>query len=185
MDLEKDGLLPPQRLAIAYAPPRLKERLSLLLQFDQRLSHLVAGSTEVLIGQLKLAWWRDAVAAGADKRPRGEPLMARLDALADAELEAALGVLIDAWEAMLVAEDVDAVARGRARAIFCSYTQWAGSTFDVLALGEGWARATLGDLAGNASPLVRDRALRPLSILALSVRAVSGPRLLWHALTGR
>ena len=37
----------------------------------------------------------------------------------------------------------------------------------------------------QAGYMMKDRLLRPLTILALSVRDISGPKLLWHALTGR
>ena len=184
METQENGLSPPQRLAVAYAPAALRPALTLLLQFDARLADIVAGSTEPLIGQMKLAWWRDALAAEAEQRPKGEPLIARIDAMSGRQLEPALLELIDAWEALLVADEVDAFAEGRGRSVYSAYAEWVGSTIDVEALGTAWAKGSVGAPISSDPALPKDRKLRPLTILALSVRNVSGPRLLWHALTG-
>ena len=186
METRETSLLPPQRLAIAYAPVELRPLLSLLLEFDARLADIVARSTEPLIGQMKLAWWRDALAAEPERRPKGEPLFAQLDSIPDKQLEPVLLELVDAWEALLVGEAVDAFAAARGRAIFSSYARWVRSTVDAGELGAGWASDSIAaSRASPRPPLFRDRSLRPLTILALSVRGVSGPRLVWHALTGR
>lgn len=182
-------LSPPQRLAVAYASKRARAAFSLLLAFDARLSHLVSDAHEPLIGQLKLAWWRDAIATEPDKRPKGEPLLRQLAALDKPDVGLAMSRLIDSWEKLLVGEDgtaaLTAFAKERGAAIFVSYAGWVGSDVDVGLLGEAWAVADLTGEIVQDSPNVRDRKLRPLTILALSVRNVSGPRLLWHALTGR
>lgn len=191
-DIE-DLLNPPKRLAIAYAPRRFRDAFTLLLEIDARLAALVAKSSEPLIGQMKLAWWRDAIAAEPDRRPKGEPLFERLGAISGLSLEPSLTMLVDAWESLLVDPAGDAgrteFAKGRSAAIFGSYASWVGSQDDRCALGEQWA---LADVLGASAVIRTDRimfprskALRPLSILAMSVRGVSGPRLIWHALTGR
>lgn len=179
-------LSPPQRLAVAYVPLAWRGAFSLLLEFDAKLSGIVAGSTESLIGQMKLAWWRDSVAAAPQRRAKGEPLIAQLNAMPDGQLEPALQKLIDAWEMMLVDGVLEKFAEARGNAIFSSYATWVSSTVDVEELGARWATDSVGHAAlSPLPPLPADRKLRPLTILALSVREVSGPRLLWHALTGR
>jgi phytoene synthase len=160
-----------------------------LLAFDARLALLVSTASEPMIGQLKLAWWRDAIAMQPDMRPKGEPLLRQLAVLDKPDVGLAMSQLVDAWETLLVAEDsaaaLAAFAKERGAAIFGSYAVWVGSDVDVKALGAIWAVADLtGDVA-QGSPKIYERKLRPLTILALSVRDVSGPRLLWHALTGR
>lgn len=185
MDRHETGLSPPQRLAIVYAPKALQPLLSLLLEFDARFADIVARSTEPLIGQMKLAWWRDAIAARAGARPKGEPLMAQLDAVSGMELAPALSQLVDAWELLLIGDDIEGFAKIRGQAVFTTYAKWTDSTVDVAKLGATWAAASIGACAIKAQPIPVDRNLRPLTILALSVRDVSGPRLLWHALTGR
>jgi 15-cis-phytoene synthase len=184
-----NDLLPPQRLAIAYAPPNVRHAFSLLLQFDARLGDIVAKTSETLIGQMKLAWWRDAISVEPDNRPKGEPLIGLLSRVGDPDIHPELLMLVDAWETLLVGEaGPDALAafgKARGAAVFGGYARWVGSQVDVDALGHAWAIAAVTKDIVRRPALPRKRLLRPLTILALSVRDVSGPRLLWHALTGR
>jgi phytoene synthase len=191
-DIEK-LLNPPQRLAIAYAPLQFRDAFALLLQVDARFAELVAKSSEPLIGQMKLAWWRDAIAAEPDRRPKGEPLFERLGATSGLSLAPSLTMLVDAWESLLVDPTGEGgradFAKARSAAIFGSYANWVGSQDDLRLLGEEWALVDVFGVSAVVHPekieCPRVRALRPLSILAMSVRGVSGPRLIWHALTGR
>lgn len=192
-------LLPPARLAIAYAPNDVRERFSLLLHFDTRIADVVGKATEPLIGQMKLAWWRDVIGMTSDRRPSGEPLVVRMNQISDAGVDHGMQLLLTAWEGVLVEDEWDDVtlktfARERGRAIFSTYTNWVGVDGEQKDLGSTWAiddlQARFGSHVGAGlqlapSPVPRDRVLRPLTILALSVRDVSGPKLLWHALTGR
>ena len=148
---------------------------------------------------MKLAWWRDVIGMTSDGRPSGEPLVARMSQISDANLDHAMLQLLAAWEGILVEDDWDDVAlktfaRERGRAIFSTYAKWVGVDSEQKDLGSNWAmddlQARFGPRVGAglqlaSSPVPRDRVLRPLTILALSVRDISGPKLLWHALTGR
>lgn len=192
MEKIANGLSPPHRLAVAYAPAAVREGFSLLLALDARLAQLVANASEPLIGQMKLAWWRDAIAMEQGKRPKGEPLLAQLAMLDERDVAAAMLRLVDAWEGLLVADGgasgLKEFAKGRGQAIFGSYAAWVGSTEDTGPLGADWAIADLTGVTPNGShdlSAFQHRKLRPLTIMALSLRNVSGPRLLWHALTGR
>ena len=192
-------LPPPARLAIAYAPSDVRDRFSLLLQFDVRIADVVGKATEPLIGQMKLAWWRDVIGMTSNRRPSGEPLVAQMNLLADADLEHAMLQLLAAWEGVLVEDEWDdvtlkAFASERGRAIFSTYAKWIGVDIDLKNLASDWAmddlQARFGPRVGTglelaSSPIPKVRLLRPLTILALSVRDISGPKLLWHALTGR
>ena len=107
--------LPPDiRLALAYAPKRVRPLQLAAFALDARLAGIVGNAREVLIAQIKLAWWRERLAEPPARRPVGEPLLA---ALADwkAPVDPLLA-LIDGWEAMLDPErpDVMALADGRA-----------------------------------------------------------------------
>ena len=107
--------------------------------------------------------------------------------------------LISAWEILLTEdrwslEALNEFAELRGVAVFNTYADMVGARHDVRNLGSGWAVDDLRMQFGNRvpDPLLRSvssdlkaRALRPLTILAMSVRGVSGPRLIWHALTGR
>jgi len=106
--------------------------------------------------------------------------------------------LVSAWELLLgedewAAQDVAKHAALRGGAIFGSYAAWIGDRCDFSALSQQWAIDALRlefpskfvALRNQPLPaLPKGRKLRSLSILAMSVRNVSGPRLIGHALTG-
>jgi 15-cis-phytoene synthase len=176
----------PEMLAIAYASRVAVAKLRWLLLFDHRLAEVLARAKEPLIAQMRLAWWRDVLAKPADQHPKGEPLLAILPddpALIDAALD-----LIDAYE-MLVTE-ADAPQLNRTLVICRAYASWVSADNEM---AEKLALAWTGQ--GDGIMTSTPRALRPLSILALSAQlergeAPAGPfgpgvRLSWHALTGR
>ncbi len=191
MDDIRNILSPPQRLAIAYAPAKVRTAFSLLLAFDGKLRDVVANTGETLIGQLKLAWWREAIAAEPKDRPGGEPLLRRLSDLEYPDIRPELDMLVTAWEELLLdggdGRSQTNFANHRGAAIFGGFVRLIGIDIDVADLGRAWALADLGGdrtFVKDAPRLPPRRALRPLTILALSVRAVSGSRLILHALTG-
>jgi phytoene synthase len=191
-------LPPPANLAVAYTPVALRPAFTLLLQLDARFAAIVRKAREPMIAQIKLAWWRDAFAAEAALRPKGEPLLQALSACGDVISPSALQDLVSAWELLLgegewAAQDVAKHAALRGRAIFGSYAVWIGDSYDINALSDQWALDALrvefpSKLSvPNKQPLPalpKGRKLRPLSILAMSVRKVTGLRLIGHALTG-
>ena len=169
--------LPPlQRLAVAYAPAAGRPAWTALVLLDYRLSRAVAGASEPLIGQLKLAWWRDRMREPASRWPAGEPLLAALKPF-DGE-RAALEALIDGWEGLIDAE-VDggaltrlADARAGAVAALARIVGCAADPQAIATLARQWTLP--GEGAGAAIRL--PRALRPLPILAnLPDSARSGP----------
>ena len=191
-DIDHD-LTPPQRLAIAYAKGEQRDKLSFMLRLDARLCDIVGKAGEPMIAQMKLAWWRDALLCEPGSRPKGEPLLLEYSRHSD-EMATVAEQLVSAWEYLLVAPDwlpevVDHFAEMRGAAVFAAFV----SQNDEPILAREWAANDLRsrfpsrDL-GPATSDVRtpkSRAMRPLSILAMSVRDISGPRLIWHALTGR
>ncbi len=198
MDDAYADLSPPVRLAIAYAPKRFRTAFSVLLRFDARFAEIVANTSEPLIGQIKLAWWRDAMAAGTHLRPKGEPMLSALFGFDQPILTGAAVALVDAWE-ILVAEQhwsasaVQDFAQKRGRALLGAYSQLCDRADLPADIMVQWAIEDLRGRFGNRVPefakqdevLPNARSVRTLTILALSVRQVSGPRLIWHALTGR
>jgi phytoene synthase len=191
-------LPPPANLAVAYTPVAFRPAFTLLLQLDMRFADIVRKAREPMIAQIKLAWWRDAFAAEPALRPKGEPLLQVLGACGNIILPSALEDLVAAWELMLggdqwTAQDVAKHAALRGGAIFGSYAASIGDRCDVSALSQQWATDALRlefpskfvALRNQPLPaLPKGRKLRPLSILAMSVRNVSGLRLIGHALTG-
>lgn len=198
MDYLSEDLTPPARLAVAYAPLKIRPAFALMLLFDARMASLVANANEPLIGQMKLAWWRDALSADVGNRPKGEPYLSSLFAMDDPTVTAVAIDLVDAWEYLVVEENWSAptihkFATARGVAIFDTYAQMVGCTGYPPSLASQWAiddlRTRFGDKVKIRMPahpvLPRLRQFRPLNILAMSVSGVSGPRLIWHALTGR
>ena len=198
MVLNDNDIPPPSRLALAYAPAAIRPAFALLLRFDVRFAGIVGLASEPLIAQMKLAWWRDAMLAAPPQRPAGEPLLSSLFALDNSVLNDAAVMLADAWEILIANDDwspstIDDFAKARQQAVFRGYTQLIGAPDCPAGLGEQWALGDLrknfgdrvSDVARKSVALPKKRIYRPLTILAMSVREVSGPRLVWHALTGR
>lgn len=94
------SLLPlPQRLALSYAPTSARSAILGLLVLDQRLAGIVGLGGEVMITQIKLAWWRERLSEAPDNWPSGEPLLDHLRAF-DGDL-ARLVPLVDGYESLL------------------------------------------------------------------------------------
>lgn len=53
---------PDRRLAALFAPAELRQRLYTLYAFNQEIGRVAEATSEGMIGQMKLTWWRDAVA---------------------------------------------------------------------------------------------------------------------------
>ena len=197
MEIDLEGLTPPARLALAYTPKSVRASFALLLRLDARFAQIASNTKEPLIGQMKLAWWRDAIIGASPARPKGEPLLSSLFEVDDSMLNKVGAALADAWEILVAQDDWSAAiirdfGNARGQAVFQGYVSLCGLREFSTELAEQWAaddlRLRFGErvfgLPSSASALPKDRALRPLTILTMSVRDVSGPRLIWHALTG-
>ncbi|MDB5726253.1 MAG: hypothetical protein JWQ16_3007 [Novosphingobium sp.] len=140
-----DSLPAVQRVALAYALPSSRKAWLGLLALDTRLAQLVRETREPMLGQIRLAWWRERLAEAPAKRPKGEPLLALLG---DSER---LLPLIDAWEAMLGAAPLPrttiaefAEGRGQALAGLAAALGHPAAVADTAQLGRSWALADLG-----------------------------------------
>lgn len=187
-----ESLPPEQRLALAYAPARARAATLGLFALDARLAGVVRNASEPLLGQIRLAWWRDRLGENPQSWPEGEPLLALLRPWG--EHAAVLRSLVDGWEALMGEPPAfEALAEGRAQAcaalaIVLGETDFAS---EAERAGRSWALADMAgrlsspdELAVVASMLnVQDlrratlpRTLRPLAILhGLARRAVRHP----------
>jgi len=52
---------PDRRLAALFATPQVRDRLFALYAFNHELGKIADASSESMIGEMKLTWWRDAV----------------------------------------------------------------------------------------------------------------------------
>ena len=161
------------RLAIAYAPRDARSLWIALLALDRRLGRAALHASEPMLGQLRLAWWRDRFRSPASAWPAGEPLLAALTPF-DAE-RGALEALVDAWEALIggTPEPSALAALGGARAgALLALARVLGCDAPPTAIQALARRWTLGELArdapGDRSPGSSGlpRAMHPLAILA-------------------
>lgn len=117
---------------IVAVPRGSRAALAALWALAERLTKLLREAREPLIGQIKLAWWRDMMALIANDPaalPKGEPLLAELHAAWAGQ--GGLEALVDAAEAMLLAED----EAGRQQAA----VDFGEALFDLSAVREGHA----------------------------------------------
>jgi phytoene synthase len=152
--LESELLPLSSRIAIGYCPRDTRARFEVAMALDHRLSQLVARATEPILGQMRLAWWRDALRQPAPARPKGDAVLDRVsqDWTSDCE---PLVAMVDGWEQLLAEPPlIDAAAlafaEGRAGAIVaaCGY----GATTDgpAAVAARTWALADLAAKVSNA-----------------------------------
>jgi phytoene synthase len=192
-------LTPPENLSVLYAPPAFQSAFRLLLAFDNRLADTVINTKEPIITQMKLAWWNDVISMPPEKRPTGEPMVEELNSAAVEDVGDAMLELADSWGVLAASDNwtgqtLERFAELRSSAVFGTYARWVGVTDVASKHGKGWALDSLSLRsaimhAQDRPEAIRvwksDKILRPLSILALSAKNRNGPRLVWHALTGR
>jgi phytoene synthase len=110
-----------QKLVFAYAKPSERVVYEAVFALDSLCANIVATTSEALIGQMRLAWWRDVISKSTAERPAGHPLIAIINALPDHISSDALAELVNIWEAFLLAEDRKAYlqqfCKGRAEAL--------------------------------------------------------------------
>jgi len=201
MSADPEHLTDEARIALAHADIRIRAPLATMLELDGRLARIVAATTEPVLGQMRLAWWRDTLKSEVSERPRGDAV---LDSIGEEWRghEGALIALVDAWEHLLA----DTLERWHAEA----FADGRGAPFAALALmtgdrkhtkacaraGRRWAladaavhvaddneRETLLDLAReDMASVVLPRPLRGLAVLdALARRSiVNGGQALMH-----
>jgi 15-cis-phytoene synthase len=179
-----DTLPPTWRLALAYAPAAARPFWLSLLALDVRLAGVVRQAREPMLGQMKLAWWRDRLGGDPEGWPKGEPLLSSLRAWGDQA--GGLIPLVDGWETLLGewedgAGPAEALTQGRIAAVealarVLGLAPGAG----VAAMARGWAAmdlaSHLGDPGERADAMARladldwrrhrlPRGLRPLIVL--------------------
>jgi 15-cis-phytoene synthase len=138
--------VPPEWVPPSLLDPRVmlmvsrdeRAALTSLWKLEARLFGVVAQRREVVLAQIKLAWWRERlaqVAEAPEALPKGEPLLAELAASWGGR--ASLAPVADAYEAIMLAEDSDSlVSAGRALAM-------------AVQVGAAWGLARAAQLAGD------------------------------------
>jgi len=65
---------PERELALSYAPRPIRARLRVLWSVDERFGTIVAGTTDPIIGTMRLLWWREELTTSMEDN-RAEPLL--------------------------------------------------------------------------------------------------------------
>jgi phytoene synthase len=149
---------PLRDLALGYAPADCRAGLTALLALDAALGQVLRTTREPIVGQMRLAWWREALAQLDTAPPLDEPVLQALsaDVMPAGVTGAMLAELVDGWEPLLGEIDgaaIDAHARRRGGALFMLAGAFlrAGDGDPLAKAGQGWA---LADLAINLSDTV-------------------------------
>ena len=183
-DLDRDRIL-----ALSYVPVARRPAVSALWRLDVALGNVLAGGREPMISQIKLAWWREALARLDREKPPAEPGLQAAAALLGSGLSGEdLAAMEDGWAALLApdllgAEELSRYAAARGGLLF-RYTALllGGSPSEAVErAGEAWALVDLArhsagqadaDAAIAAARSLGDRMrwpsrLRPLGMLAM------------------
>ncbi|MGB3471973.1 MAG: hypothetical protein WBA51_14225 [Erythrobacter sp.] len=143
---QTENLAPEAHLALAYTPPIMREALRIFLEFDFRLGRIVSQTSEVMLGQMRLAWWRDTLGTDVADRPAGDEVLDAINAHWRGH-EAALIAVADGWEHMLAEPPLPrasalefAAGRGEGLAGCAALAGVAGPECDaVRTIGQLWA----------------------------------------------
>jgi len=108
VEISAENLSPELQIAVAHTPPAQRDALRIFLELDARLARIVGSTSEPILGQMRLAWWREMLGKPIAERPTGDAVLDGIG-LHWQGRETALIQLVDGWEHML-AESFDATA---------------------------------------------------------------------------
>ncbi|WP_299423122.1 squalene/phytoene synthase family protein [Sphingomonas bacterium] len=146
---------PERALTFSYAPFDRRAGLCALFALDNALGQVLRTTREPIVGQMRLAWWREALVRLDSASAPAEPVLLALanDVMPFGVTGAALAKMIDGWEPLLsLIGDVAIVghAEQRGGTLFAQaglvLGADAGDRLDDA--GRGWA---LADLAAHLS----------------------------------
>jgi len=166
---------PEIELAFSYAAADARPALAALFALDHALAQVLRTTREPAIGQMRLVWWRDRLAALDTAALPAEPVLQALGThvLPRAVRGTELASLAEAWEAFALADPLDlpaleAFADERGGRLFALAARVLGTDAErAREAGRGWALADLarhlrGDQLARAA---RDSAARALRVL--------------------
>jgi len=147
--------VPPERgLILSYAPDAGREGLGALLALDDSLASLLRTTSEPALGQLRLAWWREALAKLDQTAAPAEPTLQWLErsVVGRGVPGQSLVPIVHGWEVLIEEERLDRAAlerfgAGRAQLFLAAGIVMGADPGDpLLEAGQGWA---LADLAAH------------------------------------
>lgn len=184
-----------RELALSYAPREARAALVALVELDETLGAILRTTRQPLVGQMRLAWWRDALLALDQRPPPAEPVLRAVAAqlLTRDVTGAGLAGMVEGWEALLAEpigqDEVNLFAVARGGGLFRAAKVVLGARDPMIGeAGEGWALADFSanvadpEISRRAAALAAERldlvfeqrwsrAARPLGALALLARA--------------
>ena len=127
MSQSQENLPAELELALAHSPEHMRDVLRIFFELDSRLARIVSGTNEPMLGQMRLAWWRETLAKPAAERPAGDAVIDAIGALGQG-YETGFSRLIDGWEHMLVEppltkDHARAFAEGRVDALCAVFVE--------------------------------------------------------------
>jgi phytoene synthase len=160
-------------LSVLYAPAAVRPALLALHGLDLELAQVVASTSEPMLGEIRLAWWRDALTALDAGQVPAQPLLALIAAevLPRGVSGAELTALEDRWLGLIGSDDVPESHFCGGGAFFALLARIGGGDL-VMArrLGEAWAK-------GELAPGVVATPLRPLfGLVQLAARDAARAR---------
>lgn len=144
---------PERALALSYAPADRCAALAALFALDATLGQVLRTTREPMVGQMRLAWWREALERLDSAPPPGEPVLQALAAevLPLGVTGQSLAAMVDGWEPLLLASDDAALfdhGALRGSSLFQAAGRLVGADANdpLASAGHAWA---LADLAQN------------------------------------
>ncbi|PJG49348.1 hypothetical protein CAF53_14805 [Sphingobium sp. LB126] len=123
---------------------------------DARFARLITTTSEPMIGQMRLAWWNDALTDQSGAKGQGEPLIDALRQMGAIPLHG-LSQWLDGWEALIGEIDLHAYAEGRGGGLFQALAGESDIPAWLTQAGAAWA---LWDLSGHSGdPDMAERAI--------------------------
>ena len=168
---------PEVALALSYATVAERAGLRALIELDDTLAAVLRGGGEAMLMQMRLVWWRDALAALDAKPAPAVPMLVEVArTLLPAGVSGAkLAEMASGWEIVLTDPDLEeaalqSFARQRGGALFAAAARLLSTQVSEEA-GQGWA---LVDLARHVTDrAIAERALalaRPMLARAMARR---------------
>jgi 15-cis-phytoene synthase len=170
------------QIALNYVPGAIRNDCATVFALDARLGDLVASTREAQLGVIRLAWWRDAVAAYQDHVDHPDPDLHKIARVAqrhriDSEC---LSSIAEGWMAIAGGNDRDALAnyaRARGDGLFQSLAhvmgvnvpEGCGSRYALISFAWRCAQDDLRkaaiDLASDQIDITLPKACRSLALL--------------------
>ncbi|WP_407874296.1 hypothetical protein [Qipengyuania nanhaisediminis] len=131
-------------------------------ELDQRIARIVAATSEPMLGQMRLAWWRDMLGKPGHERPTGDAVLDAIGVFWQGR-EDALVRLVDGWEVLIASDtlnpdELEKFSQARAAPYAALFDDRATKAADRVRLA--MSTFAIADLAtGLSSPEERERAI--------------------------